>query len=346
MHSEISHTLDEEAAKINKPEGSMTASRFFSILLTSLGSLTAIVYLFNIGVEFWGDYVVGTGYLHLILAFFMPLVFIYYPIVSKARKKPGVPWYDAVLAVVCFACAFYFFLESQAIVNEGWEVTPPPLAYALGIAFWIITLEAARRTVGWVMFSIIFVVALYPLFAGEMPGMLFGRNFDFSRLIGYYVMGPEGVIGLPTRILGQLFIGFMIFGVALSATGGAKFFLDVALALFGTVRGGIAKTAIVASSLVGMVSGSAVTNVLIIGTTTIPAMVKGGFSKNIAAGIESCSSTGGVLMPPIMGAAAFIMAGLLNIPYGRVALAAAIPGHPLLSRSFSSRWTATPPSMA
>ncbi len=321
MHSSTS--VDANTSPANHPE-TISVTRFFSLLLTILGTLTAVIYLFNIGVGFWGKYVVGTGYLHLILAFFLPLVFIYFPAKPHSHDK-GVPWYDAILAFLCFFCPFYYFLHSQNIVFEGWEVDPPNIAYILGIILWIVVLEAARRTMGMVFFLLSLFASLYPLFAEHMPGLLFSRSFEFSRLVGYYTMGPEGVIGLPTRILGELFIGFMFFGVALSATGGAKFFLDIALSLLGTVRGGTAKTAVVASSLVGMVSGSAVTNVLVVGTTTIPAMVKSGFPRSYAAGIETCSSTGGVVMPPVMGAAAFIMAGLLNIPYARVALAAAIP---------------------
>ena len=323
MHSSTFAPREANASPPHHP-GMMSATRVFSLILTILGILTAVVYLFNIGVGFWGKYVVGTGYLHLILAFFLPLVFIYFPARSHSHEK-GIPWYDVILSVMCFVGPFYYFLHSQNIVFEGWEVEPPNIAYVLGIILWIAVLEAARRTMGMFFFLLSLFSSLYPLFAEHMPGLLFARSFDFSRLVGYYIMGPEGVIGLPTKVLAELFIGFMLFGVALSATGGAKFFLDVALSVFGTVRGGTAKTAVVASSLVGMVSGSAVSNVLVVGTTTIPAMIKSGFPKSYAAGIETCSSTGGVVMPPVMGAAAFIMAGLLNIPYARVALAAVIP---------------------
>lgn len=315
--------VDAPASQATPPRP-VSVTRFFSLLLTILGTLTAVVYLFNIGVGYWGKYVMGTGYLHLILAFFLPLVFVYFPAKPHAHDK-GVPWYDALLAFLCFLGPFYYFLHSQNIVFEGWEVDPPTVAHILGITLWGVVLEAARRTMGTSFFLLSLISSLYPLFAEQMPGLLFARSFAFDRLVGYYTMGPESIIGLPTRILGELLIGFMFFGVALSATGGAKFFLDIALSMLGRLRGGTAKTAVVASSLVGMVSGSAVSNVLVVGPITIPAMVKSGFPRIYAAGIETCSSTGGVIMPPVMGAAAFIMAGLLNIPYGRVALAAAVP---------------------
>lgn len=297
--------------------------RFFSITLSCLGILTAVVYLFHIGVSLWGEFVVGTAYLHLILAFFLPLVFLYFPASSRFQER--VPWYDFALAFFCFVCAFYFFLHGQEILFQGWEVAPPPTAFVLGILLWAFVLEAARRAVGWVLFCLVFLFSLYPLFGEHMPGLLSAKSFGFSRLVGYHVMGPEGIIGLPTRVLGNLLIGFMFFGVALTTTGAAKFFLDLALSMLGMVRGGTAKVAVVSSAMVGSISGSVITNVITTGSFTIPAMKRAGYPSHYAAAIEACASTGGVLMPPVMGAAAFVMASILNIPYGEVVLAAIIP---------------------
>jgi len=297
--------------------------RFFSITLSCLGILSAVIYLFHIGVSLWGEFVVGTAYLHLILAFFLPLVFLYFP--ASPRFQGRIPWYDFVLASLCFGCAFYFFLHGQEILFQGWEVAPPPPAFVLGILLWAFVLEAARRAVGWVLFGLVFLFSLYPLFGEHMPGLLCAKSFGFSRLVGYHVMGPEGIIGLPTHVLGNLFIGFMFFGVALTTTGAARFFLDLALSMLGMVRGGTAKVAVVSSAMVGSVSGSVITNVITTGSFTIPAMKGTGYPNYYAAAIETCASTGGVLMPPIMGAAAFVMASILNITYGEVVLAAIIP---------------------
>lgn len=297
--------------------------RFFSLVLSFLGILTAAVYLFHIGVSVWGEFVVETAYLHIILAFFLPLAFLYLPASSRFRGK--VPWYDLTLAFLCFFSAFYFFLHGEDILFRGWEVSPPPMAFVLGIMLWAFVLEAARRAVGWVLFSLVLLFSLYPLFAEHMPGLLCAKSFAFSRLVGYHIMGPEGVIGLPTRVLGTLFVGFMFFGVALTNTGAARFFLDLALSLLGTVRGGTAKVAVVSSAMVGSISGSVITNVITTGSFTIPAMKGAGYPGHYAAAIETCASTGGVLMPPIMGAAAFVMASILNISYAEVVLAAIIP---------------------
>ena len=297
--------------------------RFFAIVLTLLGILSAGIYLFHIGVSLWGEWVVGTAYLHLILAFFLPLVFLYLP--ANARSREKLPYYDLVLAVLCLVSAFYFFLHGEDILFKGWEVEPPPTALVFGILLWAFVLEAARRAVGWVLFFLVLLFSIYPLFGEFMPGLLSAKSFPFTRLVGYQVMGPEGVIGLPTRVLGTLFVGFMFFGVALTSTGAAKFFLNLALSILGTVRGGTAKVAVVSSAMVGSVSGSVITNVITTGSFTIPAMKGARYPDYYAAAIETCASTGGVLMPPIMGAAAFVMASILNITYAEVVLAAIIP---------------------
>jgi TRAP transporter 4TM/12TM fusion protein len=297
--------------------------RFLAIVLALLGILSAGIYLFHIGVSLWGEWVVGTAYLHLILAFFLPLVFLYFPASARSREK--LPYYDLVLAILCLVSAFYFFLHGEDILYKGWEVEPPPTAFVLGILLWAFVLEAARRAVGWVLFSLVLLFSVYPLFAEIMPGFLSAKSFSFSRLVGYQVMGPEGIIGLPTRVLGTLFVGFMFFGVALTSTGAAKFFLNLALSILGTVRGGTAKVAVVSSAMVGSVSGSVITNVITTGSFTIPAMKGAGYPNYYAAAIETCASTGGVLMPPIMGAAAFVMASILNITYAEVVIAAIIP---------------------
>ena len=138
-------------------------------------------------------------------------------------------------------------------------------------------------------------------------------------------MSIESILGLPFRAFAQLVIGFLIFGIALQQTGGGRFFINLAFAAFGHVRGGSAKVAIVSSGLMGSMSGSVITNVLTTGQMTIPAMQKSGMEKEYAAGLESCASTGGVLLPPIMGSTAFVMATFLNVAYTTVALAAAIP---------------------
>jgi len=295
--------------------------RSIVILLAATTVGVAVVYLFNL--VLFGKVMVGTAYFYFLLALLLPMNFLYFP--ASPRFKHRLPWFDILFASLCFAIPFYFFLHAWEILWEGWEASPPREAFIMGLILWGLVLEAVRRSVGWFLALLVLFFSIYPLFASHMPGLLMAKSYPLSRVVGYHIMGPEGVIGLPIKVVGQILIGFMIFAVALMATGAAKFFLNLALSIFGMVRGGTAKVAVVSSSLVGSVSGSIVTNVLTTGSFTIPAMKRSGYPPHYAGAIETCASTGGVLMPPIMGAAAFIMAGFLNIPYASVALAAVIP---------------------
>ena len=317
------NTSEPDAPEVSRYRAIPPVTRWAGILFTVFGVLVVIGYLFSIGVAVWGEFVMQTAYLHLLLAFFLPPVFLYFPATSRSKEK--VPWYDYVLVVVSFIVPFYYFLHGLDIMYESWEVAPPTLAYYFGILFWALVLESVRRSVGWVLFIMVLVFSVYPLFAESMPSLFFAKTFSFSRTVGYHAMGPEGIIGLPTRVVGTLFVGFLFFGVALTATGAAKFFLDVALALLGTVRGGTAKVAVFSSAMVGSISGSVVTNVITTGSFTIPAMKRANYPNHYAGAIETCASTGGVLMPPIMGAAAFVMASILDVPYSHVVVAAIVP---------------------
>lgn len=325
----IDHVKDKTDSKAAAPVGAARHRvlppfpRYCSIVLTCIGVLAAVLYLFHIGVSIWGELLVGTAYLHLILALFLPQVFFHFPLTQRSRER--IPWYDVILIILSFITPFYFFLHGVDILNKGWEIAPPQLAFILGLILWGIVLEASRRAVGWLLFFLVLSFSLYPLFAGYMPGMFYAQTFSLSRVVGYNIMGPEGVIGLPTRVLGNLFIGFMLFGVALTFTGAASFFLNLALSLLGRVRGGTSKVSVISSAMVGSISGSVITNVITTGSFTIPAMKRAGYPSYYAGAIETCASSGGVLMPPIMGAAAFVMAGILNISYAEVALAAAVP---------------------
>jgi TRAP transporter 4TM/12TM fusion protein len=211
------------------------------------------------------------------------------------------------------------------MLDYGWEFSAPGYAIWMSYLLWALIMEAVRRTGGWVLFTLVLVFSLYPIFAENLPGPISGMASSLGETAGYHVMSIESILGLPFRAFAQLVIGFLIFGIALQQTGGGRFFINLAFAAFGHVRGGSAKVAIVSSGLMGSMSGSVITNVLTTGQMTIPAMQKNGMEKEYAAGVESCASTGGVLLPPIMGSTAFVMATFLNVAYTTVALAAAIP---------------------
>ena len=264
---------------------------------------------------------VQNHYYYALMALLLPLCYLVYPPFRTATRY----WYDAVLAILAFGVCGFFFINSETMLDYGWEFTAPTYAVWISYLAWLLILEAVRRCGGWTLFALCLLFSLYPIFADRMPGPVSGMSSTAAQTASYHIMSIESVLGLPFRAFAQLVIGFLLFGIALQYTGAGRFFINLAFAMFGHVRGGSAKVAIVSSGLMGSMSGSVVTNVLTTGQMTIPAMKKEGMDKEYAAGVEACASTGGVLLPPIMGSTACVMATFLNIPYSSVALAATIP---------------------
>ncbi|MCH8140936.1 MAG: TRAP transporter fused permease subunit [Proteobacteria bacterium] len=259
---------------------------------------------------------IETHYYFALLGSLLPLAFLIFP---------RVRYLDSSLAILTISICGYFFFQAEPMVDEGWEFGAPELATWLAFALWALLLEAVRRSSGWAIFSIVLVFSIMPVFAGQLPGPFAGLESTPQETAVYHALSIESIFGLPFRAFADLVIGFILFGIALQYTGGGKFFLDLAFALLGHVRGGPAKVAILSSGLMGSMSGSVITNVLTTGQLTIPAMKQTGMTPETAAGVEACASTGGVLLPPIMGSTAFVMATFLELPYYEVALAAVIP---------------------
>jgi len=281
------------------------------------------------------DYVLNLGYLSLVtavesqflytvVALMVPLVFIMWPAFSGGDRQ-RVPWYDMLLFVLAVATCGYFVYNAERILDNGWEYAAPQTATMMSFVLWGLTVEAVRRAGGWPLALIVGVAGCYPMVADIMPGPIQGFPSSPSQTAIYHAMSRESVFGIPLQAFANLVIGFLLFGVALQKTGGGKFFINLAFALLGHVRGGPAKVSIFSSGLMGSMSGSVITNVLTTGVLTIPAMRRVGIGRSYAAGVEACASTGGVLMPPVMGATAFVMASFLNTPYSTIALAAVVP---------------------
>lgn len=293
------------------------------ILLVSAAIGLALNQLLNLGF-FVGKTLLDSAYLYWLCALLVGSVFLLVP-AGKRSRRDGVPWYDVLLFATSFAVFAYFALHAQRIVEEGWEYKAPALAVWVAYAGWLMLLEATRRAGGTAVFVVVTLVSLYPVFAGYMPGPISGLPRDLASTASFHFASSESALGIPTRAFGELVIGFVMFGAVLQYTGAAHFFNNLAFALFGSVRGGPAKVSIFASGLMGSVSGSVVSNVLTTGVVTIPAMKRIGFSPAYAGGVEACASTGGVLMPPVMGATAFVMAAFLGVPYVTIAIAALVP---------------------
>lgn len=252
----------------------------------------------------------------------MALVFTLVPF-SKGKKMDHVPWYDILLSFVGLIAGVYLAVNYNKIIFELGLLVPERVI--LGSISIIIILEASRRVLGWPFLSIVLVFIFYALFSYIFPGGLYGKGVSWSRLATYLYLDPQGILGIALEVSATIVFAFVFFGQALFRTGGGEVFTDAAMALMGRYRGGPAKVAILASSLFGTMSGSAVANVVTTGSVTIPMMKKTGYPSHFAAAVEATASSGGQIMPPIMGAAAFLMATFLGIPYVKVAISAIVP---------------------
>ena len=289
------------------------------MLSTVIGTIFSINEIFQIGFVYH-EYV----YYYGLIGFFLSFSFILFPVI-KGKTLNKVPWYDVVFFLLTIFCCVYFAYNASRISDEGWVYTGPPSSIACCLITWILVLEALRRVGGVPLFCFATAFSLFPLFAHLMPGFLEGAGWSLTGAAKFHAMTREGVIGIPTRVFCNLLVGFMIFGVALQTTGGGKFFLNLAYALLGSVRGGPAKVSVVASAFFGSLSGSALSNVVTTGAMTIPTMKKNGYPNYFAGAVEACASSGGCIMPPVMGAVAFIMASFLMVPYASVAISALVP---------------------
>lgn len=294
-----------------------------SCALIVVATLIVVNQLLNLQL-FVGVVFIENRYLYLMAALILPIVFLSYPAATSLARRPT-PFYDLALAGLALAAGVYFAWSSQRILNEGWEYGAPATAIAISGIYCLLVIEAVRRTAGWTITVIILLFAFYPVFADKMPGPIAGLPQSFTDTVAYHIISAESSFGIPMKAFGEIVVGFIVFGVALNYTGGGKFFNDVAFALVGHIRGGAAQVGVISSALQGSISGSVISNVISSGVVTIPAMKRTGFSPQYAGAVEAVASTGAVLMPPVMGSTAFVMASFLGRPYGEIALAAAIP---------------------
>ena len=228
----------------------------------------------------------------------------------------------AILAVAAAATIYLYVNDSQLAFHMG---NPKMIEVILGIALTLAVLEMTRRAIGPVMPIIALIALAYAYFGNHLPALIAHKGYSLRRMAGYLLLSDDGIFGTPIGVSASTVILFIIFGAFLADTGAGEAFIDMAFSFFGRVRGGPAKVAVVGSALFGMINGSAIANVVSTGTLTIPLMKNVGYKPEEAGAIEAVASTGGQIMPPIMGAAAFIMAQTLAIPYMSIAKAAIIP---------------------
>lgn len=252
----------------------------------------------------------------------MAIVFLFYPaFAGSPRERPSLP--DWVLALLSLGCMFWLLLTYDALVKNRLQASFSDLAVA--VVTMALLVEASRRAVGLPLTILSLFFLAYTRFGPMFPGLFAHRGFNWERIIIRMALTDEGIYGVTLMVSSSYVFMFILFGAFLSASRTSDFFNDFSLALAGKYRGGPAKVAVVASALMGSISGSAQANVATTGAFTIPLMKRVGYMPHFAGAVEAAASTGGILMPSIMGAAAFIMSSFLGIPYVKIMLAGVTP---------------------
>jgi TRAP transporter 4TM/12TM fusion protein len=317
--SEVALDVDKLMEEFDKETSSLRK------LSGSIGKIAAIIAIAMSVFHLW---TAGFGTLlsakqrslHIIFAFV--LGFIFYPGSKKAKKDKISPLDYVFIALVIIVFGYLFLFNEQIALKAG-SVNNMDLIF--GILAILITLEIARRVVGAALPIVAIIFLAYAYLGPYMPGLLAHRGFSLERIVSHMYLGLEGIMGIPLGVSATFVFMFILFGAVLDKTGVGKFFIDVAYAITGHSKSGPAMTAVVASGFMGSISGSSVANTVTTGAFTIPLMKKTGYKPYFAGAVEAAASTGGQIMPPVMGAAAFIMAEFTGIAYNKIIIAAAIP---------------------
>jgi TRAP transporter 4TM/12TM fusion protein len=292
-------------------------------LAATLAAIVLFV-VYRLAIPLGGEVIGGTTYSYLLFALLGFNVFV--GLGAGRRRRGGAPpWYDYVLSFFTSAVLLFFLFHSSEISMRLWVPPPSPLHFVLALLLGLLSLEAGRRAGGWGYVAVLAVSIVYPLFADRMPGVLYGYGLSLQEIFSDFAFGANGVLGLPAAMLGKMILGFYLFAGLMLGLGGGEFFLKLATALMGRVRGGPAKIAVLASGFFGSLSGSIIANIAATGSFTIPAMKKSGYPPHYAAATEACASSGADTMPPVMGGLAFMAAVIANVDYAAVVVAAFIP---------------------
>ena len=298
----------------------LNAGRLASFLRLGLGFLWIV---FQIYIIFRPQAPQVERPLHLALA--TTLLFLWFPLNARRLGR-----FSGVLHVVIVGAALsagaYYLLSARRLTERMEGVDPVlPVDIFFGALVVLLLLEGVRRVVGWSLLGVLIASLAYGMLGQWTPGWLRFSGFGLEEAVEILSMSLNGILGITTATSVQFVFYFILFGAVYAAIGGGQLFIDVGLKIAGTRAGGSAKAAVVSSSLMGSITGSAVANVAGTGVFTIPLMRRAGYSREMAGAIEAVASTGGQLMPPVMGVAAFVMAEMLQVDYGRIALAGLIP---------------------
>jgi len=256
------------------------------------------------------------------VGFLLMLTFLLYPFL-KSGKLDSIAWYDWILAAAAFGLSFYHWIFEADLIQRSGD--PNTADLVVGAVMVVLVFEATRRILGWALPIVCGAFLLYGLFGQYLPPPIGHRGYGFDQIVGQLYLGTEGILGTPVMVSATYIFLFILFGAFLEHAGMIKLFNSIALGLVGQAKGGPAKVAVISSGFMGTISGSGVANVLTVGQFTIPLMKRFGYSSVFAGAVEATASMGGQIMPPVMGAVAFIMAETLNVPYVEIVKAAVIP---------------------
>jgi len=313
---------NKKKEKKNKDGGEVAEERK---LYGRIATLVMIIAVFTSVFHIWLNSVslmiaIKKNAIHLGLM--LGLTFLMYPASKKSpRDKPSIM--DWILCFLGVSIGVYILITYDSLIERS--LIPNNLDYIFALLAILLTLEAGRRTVGWILPALSIFFIFYAKFGYIFPGMLAHQGFTWKRILTRMYLTDGGIFGVTLMVSASYVFMFILFGAFLNKTGAAKFFNDFALAFAGGLRGGPAQVAVIASGLMGTISGSSQANVATTGSFTIPLMKEVGYKPKFAGAVEAAASTGGILMPPIMGAASFMMASFLGIPYLKVMTAGIIP---------------------
>jgi TRAP transporter 4TM/12TM fusion protein len=312
---------EEKIKKNGKYRNLGPINRVLSKIILSAIPVFCILYIIDVptwlGLMFYKE-----QYLALFLALFLASTFLNIP-PAKRSSRDRLPWYDVVLALIPFVIFGYITLfYGDLVLMAGF---PSMGRSIMGFIAVLLIFEAARRVAGYPLVIIGGLLVLYARFAYLMPGLLNAKGVSWPRLFLSLYLDPNSLLGIPTGVAATMVVGFLFFGVCLFVVGGGEFLSNIAMALMGRQRGGAAKVAVIASGLFGSLSGSASANVAVTGVVTIPLMKRTGYQAYFAGAVEATASTGGLILPPVMGITAFMMAEFLGMPYYQIAISAAVP---------------------
>jgi TRAP transporter 4TM/12TM fusion protein len=257
------------------------------------------------------------------VGFLLTLTFILYPVAKHGKRLTKVGAGDTALALLSFVLSTYHWLFEADLVERSGD--PNTMDLVIGTALVVLVFEAARRILGLALPIVCGVFLAFGMFGQYLPEVIAHRGYGFDQIVSQLALGTEGILGIPVLVSATYIFLFILFGAFLEHAGMIRLFNSVALGLVGHAQGGPAKVAVISSGMMGTISGSGVANVLTVGQFTIPLMKRFGYSSVFAGAVEATASMGGQIMPPVMGAVAFIMAETLNVPYAEIVKAAVVP---------------------